>query len=191
MTSPIAATALPPQPLHVDPDDLAPLVARTAAGDADALAALFRRYGESVHALALRLSRSPDEAEDVLQDVFIGLPEALRRYEERGQFEAWLARVTTRVTLMRLRESQRSVSLPPDADMPRGAAPSDRLDARITLQRALEELTPAAREIVLRREIEGQSHTEIARELGISRNNSEVRLFRALRQLRFFLRDSR
>jgi RNA polymerase sigma-70 factor, ECF subfamily len=191
VTLPIAATALPPLPLHVESGDLASLIARTSAGDADALAALFRRYGESVHAVALRLSRSPDEADDILQDIFIGLPEALRRYEERGQFEAWLARVTARVTLMRMRGSRRSVALPPDADMPHGASPSDHLDARITLQRALEELSPAARAIVVRREVEGRTHAEIARELGISRNNSEVRLFRALRQLRSFLRDSR
>jgi RNA polymerase sigma-70 factor (ECF subfamily) len=175
----------------VEPGDLALLVARTAAGDDSALAALFHRYGDSVYALALRLTRSPDEADDVVQEVFIGLPEALRRYEERGQFVAWLARVTTRTTLMRLREAQRSVPLPDDIMVARRTDEGERVDARITLERAMEELTPAAREIVVRRELEGRSHSDIARVLGISRNNSEVRFFRALRQLRSFLRNSR
>ena len=188
---PSALTALPPLPLHVNPGDLTSLLARTAAGDDDALAALFRRYGEDVYATALRLSRSPDDADDVVQDVFIGLPEALRRYEERGQFDAWLCRVTTRTTLMRLRDARRTLALPPDATDSRGSPLSDVIETRLTIERAMAELTPAAREIVVRREVEGRSHTEIAGVLGISRNNSEVRLFRALRQLRSFLRNSR
>ena len=47
-------------------------------------------------ALARRLAGSAADAEDVVHDVFLGLPEALRRYEERGSLESWLKRVTAR-----------------------------------------------------------------------------------------------
>jgi RNA polymerase sigma factor (sigma-70 family) len=57
--------------------------------------------------LAYRLVGAREDAEDVVHDVFVGLPEALGRYEERGSFGGWLKRVTARVALMRLRSGKR------------------------------------------------------------------------------------
>ncbi len=50
---------------------------RAQEGEAEAITILYERYAPLVYRVALRLTASPTEAEDVVQDVFIGLPEAL------------------------------------------------------------------------------------------------------------------
>jgi hypothetical protein len=54
------------------------LVAQARDGNADALSALYARHGQALMSLAYRLTGSRADAEDVLHDVFLGLPEALR-----------------------------------------------------------------------------------------------------------------
>src|SRR2546430_12875042 len=96
MTSP---TGAPPEPRDI--------VAAARRGDPPALAALYRAHGAAVFRLAYRLTGTREDAEDVVHDVFVGLPEALLRYEERGRLESWLKRVAARVALMRLRQRGR------------------------------------------------------------------------------------
>ena len=60
------------------------------AGRPDALAALYREHGAALYRLAYRLTGSRHDAEDVVHDMFVGLPEALRRYILRTRFiHAW------------------------------------------------------------------------------------------------------
>src|SRR5439155_24621100 len=66
-------------------------------GDREALASLYRTHGAVLYRLAYRLTGTPQDAEDVVHDVFVGLPEALARYEERGKLTSWLKRGTARV----------------------------------------------------------------------------------------------
>jgi hypothetical protein len=105
-------------------------------------------------------------AEDVLHDVFVGLPEALRRYDERGRLEPWLKRVTARVALSRLR-SQRPRQ---DIDVEMAATvPVRTAEELITLDAAVAALSPSLRAVLVLKEIEGFSHAEIAVMLGISK----------------------
>jgi hypothetical protein len=69
------------------------------ADSPDALAALYREHGRALFRLAYRLTGTREDAEDVVHDVFVGLPEALGRYEERGSLAGWLKRVTARLAL--------------------------------------------------------------------------------------------
>ena len=168
------------------------LVARARDGLPDALSELYRRYGQSLMALAYRLIGSRDDAEDVLHDVFLGLPEALRRYEERGSLESWLKRITARVALTRLRGERRANEVPLDERLStRGGDVADRLTDLVALQRAIAALPESLRLVLVLREIEGYSHAEIAVLLEISRGASEVRLHRALKQLRATFGDPR
>ena len=85
------------------------------AGSPDALAGLYRLHGAALYRLAYRLTGTREDAEDVVHDVFVGLPEALVRYEERGNFTAWLKRMTARVALIRLRRRKRRREVTLDA----------------------------------------------------------------------------
>ncbi len=173
---------------HPRPDaaDTAPsdasLVADAARGRADAIAGLYARHAKNLLAVAYRLLQRREDAEDVVHDVFVGLPEALRRYEERGSLGAWLRTITARTALMRLRErgARAHVALNERAL----ATPTATSDAALTLDHALRTLSPALRAVLVLKEIEGFSHAEIAELLHISVGASEVRLHRALRALR-------
>src|SRR4051812_2594358 len=78
-----------PSPLSILPlhDTHTALLDPLRAGDADALTQLFARHGERAYATAYRLTCSADEARDVVQDVWVALPEAARSYVGRGSFE--------------------------------------------------------------------------------------------------------
>lgn len=172
------------------PDD-AQLVDRLKGGDLSALDALYHRYADQLMALAYRLTGSADEAEDVIQDVFVGLPVALRRYVDRHAFYGWMRTVTTRVALTRMRQRGRRREVPMDgaeeAARVRTTNPQER---RMILDEAIAALPDELRAVFVLREIEGYSHTEIGQMLGIRRGTSEVRLFRAIRQLRRSLGDA-
>jgi RNA polymerase sigma-70 factor (ECF subfamily) len=154
------------------------------------LAALYEQYAPAMMRVAYHFTGSRADAEDVLHDVFLGLPEALRRYEEQGRMEAWLVRLTVRAALTRGRRRRRAAETPLDnksIDAPGHDA--DRAIARTDLRSALRALAPALRAVVVLKEIEGYAHAEIAEMLGISVGASEVRLCRAIKRLRAALRE--
>jgi RNA polymerase sigma-70 factor (ECF subfamily) len=171
----------PPTPGPESTD--AELAVATRDGDPHALAALYGRYAHALMGVAYRLLASREDAEDVVHDVFVGLPEALRKYDERGRLESWLKRVTVRVALSRMRteRAERGSDVrAADLSGPSGLPPED----RITLAAAVATLAPSLRAVLVLKEVEGFTHAEIGAMLGISRGASEVRLHRALAALR-------
>ena len=163
-------------------------VARIRAGDPEALAELYDRYAKDIYRIGLQLIGHAADAEDMVHDVFVGLPSAVRTYEGRGPFKAWLKQVATRAALMklRLRKRTREVSLRRAPVL----SPEPVLVERLDLQAALDALVPEHRIVFVLREVQGYSHDEIARFLGISVGASKARLYRARRKLRTFLEDS-
>jgi len=166
------------------------LIEATAAGDAAALDALVQRYGGAVYTTAFRLLGNGDEAEDIVQEVFIGLPEALDRYVHEGRFGPWLRRLTARVALMHMRQVRhRSWLLQLYQPVQRQPPPAD-IARRLDIDRALATLPESLRTVFVLKVVAGYSHDEIARMLHIRRGTSEVRLYRAIRRLRSALGDS-
>lgn len=160
---------------------------RLRSGDLRALDALFHRHAQTLLGVAYRLTGSSMEAEDVVQDLFVGLPVALRRYVEQGTLGAWLRTVTVRLALDRVRRPERQREIPLDAaPVPSTSHPSGAtaIEARWELERGLATLPDALRIVFVLKEVEGFSHAEIGRLLGIRAGTSEVRLHRAIRALR-------
>jgi RNA polymerase sigma-70 factor (ECF subfamily) len=156
------------------------LITRLRAGDSEALGELYAHTGGALASLARRLTGTREDAEDVLHDVFLGLPEALQHYQERGQLEAWLRRVTARVALTRLRSGRRRREVNVPLDIESRVASEDNL----ALDLAVDELPDALRVVLVLKMIEGYSHAEIAELLDISPRASEQRLYRAIQILR-------
>jgi RNA polymerase sigma-70 factor (ECF subfamily) len=176
-----------PEPI---PDKV--LIEHLRSGSQKALHELYVRYSRPVYLTALRITDSPQDAEDVLQDLFVALPEAIQSYEGRGSFEGWIRRVAVRMALMRLRSAYRHREVPhgtrPVAAREGEALPngSDSVDT-VSLERALAQLPAADRVVLVLKEIEGYSHAEIGALLGITKTASASRLFRAKRELRELL----
>lgn len=163
-----------------DLDSESALVRRCAEGDRDALAALYATHATLVYRTAYAIMGSAADSEDVLQDVFVGLPRAARSFLGRGSFGGWLRRVaaTTALMSMRRRREGDSAGL---ADLHEAGA-SD-LDAAIDLKQSIDRLAVRHRQVFLLKEVEGYSHEEIASLLGISAGASMTCLHRAKRAL--------
>lgn len=157
----------------------------TSADTAEVLAEMYERYGEVLYRLAYRLTGSAEDAEDVVQDVFVGLPEALRKYQEVGRMDGWIKTVTARVALTRIRQRKRrsEVTLEGVPLASRALGPEAALD-RTHLERAVSTLPDKLRVVMILKEIEGYTHKEIGELLGIKQVTSQVRLHRAYGLLR-------
>jgi len=154
-----------------------------AEGSREALGSLYRRYADDVYRLAYRLTGTRADAEDTLQDVFVGLPRALGRYREEGRFLSWLRQVTARTALSRMRTRARTRFEPLDAaELPARETAGDTVE-RITLARALADMPEPLRLVFLLKEVEGYDHAEIGTLLSIRPGAARVRLHRAWRFL--------
>lgn len=167
------------------------LLRRAREGDPEALRRLYELHADRVYRLAFRLTESSADAQDVVQDVFLGLPEALPTYEGEGPFEAWLKRMAVRTALMKLRRRRRRREVPLSvfAHLLSAGEEPPAVD-RLTLERAIAALPEKLRFVVVLREIEDLSHRQIADLLGISRGAAQGRHFRALEALRQYLRSA-
>ncbi|HUC40399.1 MAG TPA: RNA polymerase sigma factor [Gemmatimonadales bacterium] len=173
----------PSIPFANERSDDAALVQRLSTGDLGALDALFHRYASALLNLARRVTGSSVDAEDVVQDLFVGLPMAVRRYAERGSFGAWLRTVTVRLALDRVRRRTRRHEV--DLDLAgEQTAVSETPEVRWDIEGAIAALPDDLRMVFVLKEVEGFSHAEIGRLLGIRTGTSEVRLHRAMRALR-------
>ena len=175
---PVGRTA----PNGPSPDATPRQIAAARAGSTDALGGIYRLHADMVFGAAYRITLSEADAEDVLQDVFVGLPEALRSYDERGTFASWLKAVAVRTALMRLRSQRRLREGSLDsASTPTSARPTalDRAAARDAIAR----LPEALRVVFMLSEVEGYTHAEISALLDISAGASATRLHRAWRAI--------
>src|SRR5262249_17257157 len=65
---------------------------------------LIRRYETKVHNLAMRLTRNAEDAEEVLQDVFVTVYRKIEGFEGKAKFSSWLYRITVNAAFMKLRK---------------------------------------------------------------------------------------
>ena len=177
-----------------EPLEEAEFLNRARSGEPFAITQLYERYGDMVYGIGYRLTGSTMDAEDVLQDVFLGLPRALQTYAGRGSLKGWIKRVAARTTLMKLRVRKRKAEVTLDHLPPgptdwggSGSSPTDRME----LEDAVDALPERLRSVFILRDIEGYGHSEIGEMLGIGTGASRVRLHRARRILRKHLEKSR
>lgn len=166
------------------------LISQAASGSQDALAALFELHSAHVHRIAYRLTMSADDADDVVQDLFVGLPEALSAFSGTGDFAAWIRKVAVRTTLVQMRASRRRAASALRAEGEKEVEISNFILDRIAIATALRALPGNLRVVFMLRDIEGYTHAEIAELLGIRPGTAEVRLHRARRKLRTLLGDA-
>jgi len=167
------------------------LIARAQAGEHRAFAVLVRQYQDRVFRFILRLVGARDEAMDLTQETFMKAHQALPGWRPEAQFRTWLFRIAHNTALDVLRRRQR-VEFVSFSDLPAGEEdhalpdparqPDERLADRQSielLERTLQELPAEHREILLLREVEDMSYTEIAATLGIAEGTVKSRIARA------------
>lgn len=186
--------------LEAAPGD-AELVERLKRGDDAAFAGLLERYQGKVYRLAMNMTRSPQDAEEVTQDVFLTVYRKIGAFDARVAFGTWLYRVATNAALMKLRGRRSEPHLPveeagpafaPDGHFARPVAdwselPEDQLlsaESRRVLEQAIEALPAEYKAVVVLRDIEGLATQEVAEILGATVLGVKSRLHQARLALR-------
>src|ERR1035437_6756712 len=176
---------------------------RAQAGELAAFEALTSRHEQRVYALAMRMLRQEQDAEDVTQQTFLSALEHLAGFRGEASFSTWLLRIASHAALkiIRKRKGLNTVSLEEATE------PSENFDSiphpefiadwrhspahlvqqnevRRLLDEALARLDEKHRLVFLLRDVEGLSVRETANTLDLSEANAKVRLLRARLQLR-------
>jgi RNA polymerase sigma-70 factor (ECF subfamily) len=163
------------------------LIARAQAGDTAAFRTLVERHQARAHALALRILRSPSDAEEVAQDAFVRVWTALPGFRGESTFATWLYRIVARRAFDRAQVlKNRRARERPDEGLSEPAAPTrdeDTLRAA-KLQELIAGLSPAQRVTVTLYYYEGRSVEEVANVLGMPENTVKTHLLRARAALR-------
>lgn len=148
------------------------LIERVAAGEREALAALFETEAGRLLAIARRIVRRAELAEEIVQDAFVTVWEKAVLYERgRGSARGWLATMVRNRALNMVRDGKRMEFHEPDtlAGLGDPEADADRAYASLSdsddLKRCLEELQPERRRSIVLAYVVGFTHGEIAARL--------------------------
>jgi RNA polymerase sigma factor (sigma-70 family) len=148
---------------------------------------IFREHYHFVHRTAERITGNSQDAEDVLQTLFLRLLGRELPKEVRENPRGYLYRATVNVALDVIRARQRQAVSEEDEPITRSASRGE--EAMLTHFRgALAELNPKAVEILVLRHVHGYTDAEIAKLLGTSRGTIAVSLFRTRSRLRKSIR---
>jgi RNA polymerase sigma-70 factor (ECF subfamily) len=168
-------------------DDLA--VQRAKTGDLEALEQVYRAYEGTVYTMARRIVRTPEDAEEVLQETFLEVCRSIKRFRGTvgGSLTAWIKRVTASKALIRIRyEKYREVDQLEEEGGWAGRRDGD-VGLQMDLEAALSQLSETARAVVWLHDVEGYKHEEIAELMGKTVSFSKSQLSRAHARLRTML----
>jgi RNA polymerase sigma-70 factor (ECF subfamily) len=170
------------------------LIARSIKGDAGAFGTLYERYIEAIYRYVYYSVPNHAEAEDLTENVFLKAWQALPRFRLKGPgFRAWLYRIAHNAIVDRHRTRKQAVSLadathvPDPTPNPEAVVEADQEILR--LSSALSRLKPRAQQVLLCRFINGLSHAETARVLGVREGYVRVLQYRALKRMRDLLME--
>jgi RNA polymerase sigma factor (sigma-70 family) len=174
------------------PDDQ-DVLAACAAGDEQALASLYDRFGKVAYGLALRIVRDAALAEDAVQEAFLDVWRQADRFDSsRGKASSWILMLVHRRAVDLVRRQARSNALPEQLEVMKpevGVAESADddaalLEARREVQAALATLSKPEREVLDLAYWGGLTQSEIATLLRIPPGTVKSRTFSALARLR-------
>ncbi|MEY2713720.1 MAG: hypothetical protein RIT24_63 [Planctomycetota bacterium] len=186
--------ALPKPVPSSDPE----LIAAILGGSEPAFAELVGRYQDRIFRLLSRYTRDALECEDLAQDVFLKVFRKLHTFQHDSQFYTWLYRIAVNTATDHLsRRSRRRLQLvEDDASLDDGTPRSEQEDVSSPLmrrelaevtQKILDRMPEKYRTILVLREYEDLSYTDIASVLGIQLGTVESRLFRARQRFKEML----
>lgn len=172
----------------------ATLLERVGAGEAAALTELLARFGPSLMRYATHYLGSADDADEVLQEVFLRAHRAILRGVRPERLSGWLFRITINRCRSYRRRWWRNVGGgEADKHLARASHPPEADDWiwRDEIAQALSELSPPLREAFLLKHVEGWSYEEMMETTGASLSALKMRVARACDQLRSRLQELR
>ncbi len=179
---------------HRTDEVLRPIVKKALSGHMDAYETLVLIYEKLVYNICLRYSLSAEDSQDVTQEVFLKMWRSLPSFKWESSFNTWMFRIAQNSCLDHLRKLGRehTVSLTYEDDedgaikeselidpAPEPSEQLERSEKIELLHKAIENLPPVWREVLILRDIEGYSYAQISDMLGIEEGTLKSRLHRA------------
>jgi len=179
--------------LPADSDEA--LVTRAKGGDFSAFEKLFTRHRTLVYRYAYQMAPRRDDAEDIVQEVFVRAYQNLHRYRDEAKFTTWLLRIATNLATDKARMYQRRTNLEQQeakgglawmtVGQPEDAEAVLETQYKVAaLRKALAALPIHHRSTLILRDIEGRDYSEIAEILNCSVGGAKLRVLRARRALK-------
>jgi len=157
------------------------------------------KYQSKVHSLALRLTKNTEDAEEVLQDVFVTIYKKADSFQGKAKFSSWLYRITCNASFMKLRKKKQEKAVAMEDLAPflqekaingdvkmtyRGDEASINNQVRETLESAISKLPEEYRAVFVLRDVDGLSNKEVGSILNLSVPAVKSRLHRSRLMLR-------
>lgn len=193
-----------PAPADSDPPDQV-LVQRARGGDLDAYDVLVRRHHSRLYGMVFNMTRSRQDAEDLLQEVFVKAYDALKGFKGDAAFYTWIYRIAVNRAINFVKNRKRRMTVSLNDPGLSGESQEDRRpelsnndtparDARLKeiqekLNRALDTLSDNHKAVVIMHDMQGIPHEQIAEVLGISCGTVRSRLFYARQALQVQLTE--
>ncbi len=165
--------------MRIDPEEQQ-WIRRCRAGSRRAYEPLVRRYAAWAQAVARRKVGDPEEARDLAQEAFVRAFHAMPRFQPGRPFLPWFSVVLDRVCASYLRGRRMAI---PFAEEPATDGGMAGIGQRVDLERGLDGLPPAQREVLVMKHVHGFAHHEIAERLGIPEGTAMSRLSAARKRL--------
>lgn len=171
----------------------AELMWQARQGDGAAFEQLVARHADALYRLAKALLGTSEDAEDVLQETYLGALRGLGRFQNRSAVKTWLTGILIRQArdLRRRKRVRRTASLdfsaPGDADAsfaPAGPRTDRDAERRLDVSHMLQALSEEHREVLVLRELNGHTYEEISDLLSLPVGTVESRIFRARQVVR-------
>lgn len=178
------------------PTDDELLEAVRARNDRRALETLLERHEPAIWRFGMKMCRDPEDAKDVLQETMLAAARTARDFRGGSRVSTWLFAIARSFCIKKRRRSKFAPDEPVSleersehaADVPATDAAPDEVAASrelgVAIDRALGELEPSQREVLLLRDVEGLSAPEVAEVLGLNVEAVKSRLHRARVALR-------
>lgn len=181
------------------------LVRALQGGSEEAFLQLIKRYTNRVYALAIRYTKNPEDAEEVLQDVFVTLHRKIKGFEGKSAFSSWLFRVTVNSALMKLRKRRKDEEYTLDdpesnqveanlnelSVQPEGERSILQEELRLSIQHAVKQLPQEYAAVFILRDVDQFTSQEVAEILQITIPAVKSRLHRARTMLRELIFESK
>jgi RNA polymerase sigma-70 factor, ECF subfamily len=189
----------------MEASQIADLIARAQRREAAAFEQLIDAYSARLYGYFYRLTGGRDDAEDLLQEVYVRLVRMIGQYQHDGRFDAWLFRIATNLVRDRVRRNRKSRAAGlgagdggeepeafgqhSDPRMPEPGEVVSQAEQADRLQQAIQDLPEPEREVILLRHFSQLSFREIAETMGTPLGTALARAHRGLIHLRQLMRE--
>ncbi|MCD4812259.1 sigma-70 family RNA polymerase sigma factor [bacterium] len=175
------------------------LIDQTLSGHNEAFDVLVTRYRDRIYSLAYHMLSNAEEAQDIAQEVFVRAYKNLSKFRHESSFYTWLYRIAVNIVYTQAKKASRRRELYDQAfkdlrmkpgkmpETPEGLAQLEELKEMIL--RAIRQLDPRFRQVLILKEIEGHDVSEVAKMLKLPQGTVKSRLYRAREDLRHIIQS--